>query len=103
MLFVISLLTPLKRPVEKNHSRSRNTGPPIAPLVSKIMPTPVACLTPMSNASWFAALLPSAARPRLSACQFPGVKPPKKFPLNWLPPSFGIMLMRSPPFCVSAP
>ena len=38
-----------------------------------------------------------------SACQTPGVPPPKKLPLNWLPPSFGIMLMRRPPVCVSAP
>ena len=41
--------------------------------------------------------------PRLSACQLPGVKPVNQFPLNWLPPSFGIMLMRRPPFWVSAP
>ena len=40
---------------------------------------------------------------RLSACQAPGVPPANMLPLNWLPPSFGIMLMRRPPFCVSAP
>ena len=90
---MIALLTPLNRAVEKNHSRSRNTGPPTAPLLSKMRLTPVAFVMPWSCASWL----------RLSDCQFPGVKPPNQFPLNWLPPSFGIMLMRSPPVWVSAP
>ena len=55
--------------------------------------TPVGCAMPCA----------SAARGRRFDCQFPGVKPVNQRPLYWLPPSFGIMLMRSPPFCVSAP
>ncbi len=38
----------------------------------------------------------------LSLCQLPSVPPKKMLPLTMLPPSFGIMLVRSPPDWISA-
>ena len=39
---------------------------------------------------------------RLSACSPLPAPYAKKVPENLLPPSFGVLLMRMPPFCISA-
>ena len=76
----------------KNHRRSCTMGPPIDGATVQLRSTSVPDARPRSIRSWS----------RLSACSAGNVNVVKAAPLNWLPPSRGIMLMETPPVSTSA-
>ncbi len=86
-VFAIGLFTVNRRPETKNHILSFEIGPPKVPLVSSSNPILSTNLTPF------------AARKdeRLSLCNELFSYPSKSDPVKRLPPSFGIMLIFTPP------
>jgi hypothetical protein len=86
------LSAPLNRPENQNHTLSRATGPPTPALTSQFFLTSFGVPRP-------AALSSSV---KLLPCRAPFEKVKKVEPLNVLPPSRGMKLMRTPPVGSSA-
>src|SRR5262249_19067510 len=92
-------LVPKFRYVKLNHALSLAIGPPSDVLKSQIFST---APTFVREFPGLYCRSPARLLRRLSACQEPFVKLPYDVPRKVFPPSLGIMLMRIPPWPISA-